>query len=75
MEQQEGLPILNWTGSNTDPVLPSGTGPEALRALTIGVDTELDGLGNLEGFLDVFSNTGDGKFILGILPNGNSKGT
>ena len=28
---------------------------------------ELDGLGNLEDLLDVLSNTGDGKFILGIL--------
>ena len=30
---------------------------------------ELDGLGNLEDLLDVLSNTGDGKFILGILRN------
>ena len=57
------------TGTNIDPVLPSGTGPEALSCLTIRVDTELNGLGNLEGFLDVLSNTGDGKFILGILQN------
>ena len=59
----------NWTGSNTDPVLPGGTGPEALRGLTLGVDTELDGLGNLEDFLEMLSDSGDGKSILGILQN------
>ena len=55
--------------SDTDPVLAGRTGPEALCSLAIRVDTELDGLGNLEGFLDVLSNTGDGEFILGILAN------
>ena len=57
-----------WTGgSNTDPVLPGGAGPETLLLLTVRVDTELDGLGNLENFLEMLSDSGDGKSILGIL--------